>query len=110
MDASLLHEGFMVVVALLTTLFIGIGIGFDTGTNGSSAFGSIIALSIPLTFSLLAVFYNYSVRDEAIQFLIKDKNERQIQELNVSGDIKKIIVHDYLELKKNKLNNKTEGE
>jgi len=110
MDATLIHEGLMVIVALLTTLTIGIAIGFDAGTNGSSAVGPVIVLSMPLAFSFLAIFYNYSVRDEAIQFLIKDKNERQIQELNVSGDIKKVIIYDYLELKKNKLNNKTEGE
>jgi len=110
-ETLLLHEGMAVLITFIIVLFIGIAIGIDVGGNTSGASVQSIILIVPLIISILGIFYNYTARDETIQYLIQNKTDKNIKEMNTTEHVKKIIIYNYLKLKKDNLNKKlNEGE
>ena len=104
-EAMLLHEGLTVAIFTTIILFIGIAIGIDVESNRSNngaTFQTLILLPV-LILSLIGIFFNYSVRDETIQYLIKNKTDKEIKELNTTKDIKKVIVYNYLKIKEKEI-------
>jgi len=102
-DAIILHEGLVVIMCLIIIFLLGIFVGIDAESGKSSTVGSGIILIPALILSGIGIFYNYSARDITIQYLLKDKTEKQIKEINATKNVKKIIIYNYLKMKEKEM-------
>ena len=107
-ESMLLSEGWLIFFMFMVTITMGIMIGIDVESNNSGATGGTVLLLPALFVIVLAIFYNYTARDVTIQYLLKDKTERQIKEMNATKDIKKVIIYNYLKMKHDELDKSKE--